>query len=95
MSDGFDRFDAIGKLEEDLVGALALSSHWEVRGADPVLTLRGDGVSVQLIPEEGGTFRISTRATAEQVAQVVTLLAKGAAPAPSRVRSRRLAAALG
>lgn len=97
MNDRLDRFEAIGRLEEELVGEhQALSSHWEVRGPDPVLTVRGDGLHMEIIAEDGGTFRVNTLASAEQVAQLVALLAKrSATPAPSRVRSRRLMAAVG
>ncbi len=92
-----DRFDAIGKLEDQLAdGFEGLTPDWEIRGADPVLRLRGEGVEVELVPQDDGRFRLETTADAEQVAKILALLtARRAAPSPApglRTRSRRLAA---
>ena len=89
-----DRFDAIGRLEEELTqGFEGLTPHWEIRGADPVLTVRVDDLQVQLVAQEDGRFRISTDVSAEQVAQLLAVLTRRSAPASAyRTRSRRLVA---
>lgn len=89
-----DRFDAIGKLEEELTqGFEGLTPHWEVRGPDPVLTVRVDDVQVQLVAQDDGRFSLTTAVSAEQVAQLVAVLSRRSAPASAyRTRSRRLVA---
>jgi hypothetical protein len=89
-----DRFDAIGRLEEELTaGFEGLTPHWEVRGADPVLTVRCDGLELQLVAQDGGQFRLTTDVSAEQVSQLLALLTRRSAPASAyRTRSRRLVA---
>lgn len=98
-----DRFDAIGRLEDELAqGFDGLTPDWEVRGADPVLTLRGEGLELELVPQDGGRFEVRTTLDAEQVTRVLALLTRRATPASPasssstgaglRTRSRRLAA---
>lgn len=101
-----DRFDAIGRLEDELAQNFeGLTPDWEVRGADPVLTLRGEGLELELVPQDGGRFELRTTLEPEQVSRVLTLLSRRATPMPTpaptsssssgvglRTRSRRLAA---
>lgn len=90
-----DKFDAIGQLEDELARSFAdLAPHWEVHGADPVLTVRAQDVELRLVPQDDGRVKLETTVAAEQVAQVLSLLTgSGTAPAASghRTRSRRLA----
>lgn len=91
-----DRFDAIGRLEDELAqGFDGLTPDWEIRGADPVLTLRGEGVEVELVPQDDGRFKLEASMDAEQVTKVLAMLTRRS-PTPSasglRTRSRRLAA---
>jgi hypothetical protein len=88
-----DRFEAIGRLEEELTeGFEGLTPHWEVRGVDPVLTVRGDELQVQLVAQDDGRFRLTTEVSAEQVAQLLTVLTRRSAAPAYRTRSRRLVA---
>jgi hypothetical protein len=90
-----DRFDAIGRLEEELVqGFDGLTPDWEVRGADPVLKVRCGEVEVEVIARDDGRFALTAGVSAEQVTQVLALLTGRTAPAGGayRTRSRRLSA---
>ncbi|MCW8139227.1 MAG: hypothetical protein KIT58_10030 [Planctomycetota bacterium] len=90
-----DRFDAIGRLEDELAhGFEDITPHWEVRGADPVLTVRCGEVELELVPQDDGRFRLSAAVSAEQVTQVLSLLTRRPAPA-FRTRSRRLSSVQG
>lgn len=99
-----DRFDAIGKLDDELAqGFGTLERDWEIRGRDPVLTLRGEGLEVEVVARDDGRFELAATLDHEQVLKVMSALAarRPVAPAPSsitssapglRTRSRRLAA---